>query len=194
MDSDSSGTPGESEASSEPPPPGEGGSVDPGGSAFKFDPYTGRALGPDPDPGPHSVRRRWLVFGLIGVLVVALAAGVFAAVGHHGGHDLTIAMDLTNSSDPTIEQFSSGCDVADTGYDDLKAGAPVTIRDSKAEVLASTFLSDGKTVGEDCTWKLRVHVPDSDFYAIEVSHRGSVTYTRQDLERNGWEADLSIGG
>jgi len=48
-------------------------------------------------------------------------------------------------------------------------------------------------VPSDCTFSLAVEVPDSDFYQIEVGHRGAVTYSESDLQSNGWTADLSIG-
>ncbi|WP_155855285.1 hypothetical protein [Actinotalea ferrariae] len=44
-----------------------------------------------------------------------------------------------------------------------------------------------------CTFPFTVDVPDSDFYSIEVAHRGKVNFSRQDLEAEGWVVALSVG-
>jgi hypothetical protein len=36
-------------------------------------------------------------------------------------------------------------------------------------------------------------LPDRDAYRIQVSNRGYVEFSRADLERSGWKADLTIG-
>jgi hypothetical protein len=109
-------------------------------------------------------------------------------------HDLRITLDLNNKSDFSINRFSSGCNVSDTGYEDLSAGSPVTVKDGQGKVLAATFLPTGSDGGSSiCHFEMTVKVPDADFYQVEVSHRGVLTYSIQDMELNGWKASLSIG-
>jgi hypothetical protein len=109
-------------------------------------------------------------------------------------HELSIFFQLTNKPELFLSPNKKGCNVKGTGYQDLSAGAPVTVKDATGTILASTFLPRGTTVGNLCEWTMSVTVPDSTFYQIEVSHRGEVTFAESDLETNGWEADLSIGG
>jgi hypothetical protein len=103
-------------------------------------------------------------------------------------------LDLNNKPDFSIDRFSSGCNVSDTGYEDLSAGSPVTVKDGQGKVLAATFLPTGSDGGSSiCHFEMTVKVPDADFYQVEVSHRGVLTYSMQDMELNGWKASLSIG-
>jgi hypothetical protein len=44
-----------------------------------------------------------------------------------------------------------------------------------------------------CIFPFSVKVPDTDFYAIEISHRGGANYTRSDLAHMHWHVDLDIG-
>jgi hypothetical protein len=36
-------------------------------------------------------------------------------------------------------------------------------------------------------------VSDSEFYSIEVSNRGEVTYSRAELESQGWSLKFKLG-
>ena len=142
----------------------------------------------------------WLLFVPLLILIVILAVGLWAllrsgsnAVLGTQTNTLTITLDLYNPADPSIGRYGKGCDVSDTGYDDISTGAPVTVKDKARTVLASAFLGNGTSAGSDCTFSLAVEVPDSDFYQIEVGHRGAVTFSESDLQSNGWTADLSIG-
>jgi hypothetical protein len=38
-----------------------------------------------------------------------------------------------------------------------------------------------------------VDAEDADFYSVEVSHRGEITYSRDELEAAGWSIDLTLG-
>ena len=47
---------------------------------------------------------------------------------------------------------------------------------------------------DDCVFSFSLTVPDRDAYRIEVGKRpGQVPFTRSDLEKSGWKADLTIG-
>jgi hypothetical protein len=84
----------------------------------------------------------------------------------------------------------------DEGYDDLEEGAQVRVRDGDGKLLATADLRDGvfDAVIEDCTFRFTVlDVPDADFYSVEVSHRGEVSYSRKEIEGNDWTVALSVG-
>jgi len=106
---------------------------------------------------------------------------------------MTISLVLNNPSDTSIGRYSRGCDVADSGYSDISAGAPVTVKDDAGKVLASTFLESGIDQGPECLFTVTVQVPDSKFYQVEVSHRGVLTYTETQLVADGWTASLTLG-
>jgi hypothetical protein len=94
------------------------------------------------------------------------------------------------------------------GYDDIQAGTQVTVRDAGGQIIAvgslgpgvahddmgTPMTSDDPIESPMCVFPILVRdVPDSDFYAIEVSHRGELTFTRAELESLNWEVRFSLG-
>jgi hypothetical protein len=69
------------------------------------------------------------------------------------------------------------------GYDDIKAGTQVTVTDAAGKVIALGDLDAGVSSKTGCEFDFSVTgVPDgSDFYSVEVAHRGELRYTRADL-------------
>jgi hypothetical protein len=163
----------------EPKTPPRGDSPPPGDESLsedapRFDPYTGKPLLPEApsDPPQHrfdpytgkpidasearSSRRPLIIAGAV-VLIVILGVGLWAllrsgsnAVLGTQTNTLTITLDLYNPADPSIGRYGKGCDVSDTGYDDISTGAPVTVKDKSGTVLASSFLGSGTSAGSDC--------------------------------------------
>ena len=87
----------------------------------------------------------------------------------------------------------NGC-VGTGGYDDISAGASVTVRDGNGKTLATSELGSGDALsGVGCTYEFTVDVPDADFYRVEVSHRGELEFSRGELEQAGWEVHASLG-
>lgn len=68
------------------------------------------------------------------------------------------------------------------GYDDMAAGAGVTIYDATGKAIAIGNLDEGTTVGDDCKFHFAVNdVPiqdGSDIYSVEISHRGRIQFTQ----------------
>jgi len=89
------------------------------------------------------------------------------------------------------------------GYDDVNEGAQVVVKDSGGQVIGAGGLGPGLAVGEPtssrrftdfCVFLFEVAaLPDSEFYSVEVSHRGELTYSATKLEADGWEVVLSLG-
>lgn len=86
------------------------------------------------------------------------------------------------------------------GYDDIRAGAQVTVKDENGTVIATGRLEGGQQVEVPsatlyiCEFGFQVDVPaDKSFYAIEVSHRGEITYSRAEMEESAWTVDLELG-
>lgn len=69
----------------------------------------------------------------------------------------------------------------------------------------SGWLSDGPESPEDieellrdgegfmCVLYFEADIKDSDFYAIELGSRGDLSYSREDLEENGFTVSFSLG-
>jgi hypothetical protein len=96
--------------------------------------------------------------------------------------------------------FGAPCTGRDAGFPDLRQGTEVRVRDGTGAVLARTTLQGGtlqrgKLRGrdDDCVFAYSVSVPERDAYRIEVGRRGGARFTKADLERSNWRADLTIG-
>jgi hypothetical protein len=77
----------------------------------------------------------------------------------------------------------------------------VRVRDDTKSVVGTAALRggtlrDGPLRGndDDCVFSFSLTVPERDAYRIEVGKRpGQVLFTRSDLEKSSWKADLTIG-
>jgi hypothetical protein len=96
--------------------------------------------------------------------------------------------------------YGASCVAADAGYADIHAGTPVVVRDESSAVVGSATLGAGilrkqplRGRDDDCLFRFSLTVPDRADYEIEVSKRGAVAFSRADLERAQWTANLTIG-
>lgn len=147
---------------------------------------------------PPAAKRRWphpLVTGLAGLVVGAGAVGL--AWGLSGGgsdapKSFTLAgtMTLTGDNVP-VGDTSEDC-TGYSGYEDIAAGASVTVYDSAGKVVATGALGTGKPHSAACVFPLRVpEVPGgSKFYRVEVSHRGQITVTAAEAKAGELAASL----
>jgi hypothetical protein len=115
--------------------------------------------------------------------VVAVVVAVVAVVSLTGG-DSKIAVKggvlLTTES---INSSQGRC-AGSGGYEDMDAGTSVTIFDASGTTIATSTLDKGTptdAVGSSCLFTFEAQVPSGDFYAIEVSHRGKVTFTKAEM-------------
>lgn len=101
------------------------------------------------------------------------------------------------SGDPGESCSGSG------GYDDIRGGAQVTVSNESGDVLAVGRLGAGEGVpassatGSDflyCKFEFEVTgVPRAEIYTIEVSHRGGLSYSFEEMESQGWTVEFSLG-
>jgi hypothetical protein len=83
----------------------------------------------------------------------------------------------------------------------MTEGASVTVKDGKGALIATGSLQAGDSgaalvLGQSVTCDMPfevTNVPDADFYQVEVSHRGAITYSKADLESKGWIVSFSLG-
>ncbi|MCV0377535.1 hypothetical protein [Microbacterium sp.] len=82
------------------------------------------------------------------------------------------------------------------GYNDINAGAQVVVRSESGAVIGTGTLGEGEMDSPDgCAFPFTVgRLPNAAFYTIEVANRDGPSYSFDDLEREGWEVRLSIGG
>lgn len=79
---------------------------------------------------------------------------------------------------PTDDCWGSG------GYGDLKQGAQITVTDAGGKVIALGQLGAGRMSGDACVMLFTLDVPAGhDFYGVEISHRGVVRYTADQMHR-----------
>lgn len=148
--------------------------------------------GPPPAglPAPLVVRsgvpRPLVALGLGGFGALALVLVVLLALG---GRTFTLEGSLT-----LVDTYGSGSSCATFGgYSDIAPGADVTIRDAEGTVVASGALQSGRYSGAGCRFPFAISdVPSgSAFYHVEVTHRGLVTFTAEELAAGG--AHLTLG-
>lgn len=126
------------------------------------------------------------------VLLAALLLVTFACGGSQTLHG---TITLTSSSG--VSHSGTKCN-GTGGYDDLTGGAPVTVKNENGSVIATGSLDEGvsdttyPTVS--CHFSFTIpNLPDAKFYSIEVTHRGALTYSQDQLKSKDWKVDLSIG-
>lgn len=139
---------------------------------------------------------------LIGGLAVALTRG-------GGGHTIRGSMDL---ADVQVTRPGEPC-TGSGGYSDVAPGAPVIVRNGAGDTIATSELELGRSIGEDgkierdgqnvtqtfgavegCRFTFTIDdVPNSKFYAVEVSHRGALTYSKKQMEERAWKVSLTLG-
>jgi hypothetical protein len=125
----------------------------------------------------------------------ALLAIVFLLSAACGSSTLHGSVTLTTSDG--LSRSGSACS-GTGGYEDLTGGAPVTITNESGAIIATGSLDAGVS---DATYPTVVchfaytisNVPAAKFYTVEVSHRGGLTYSQEQLDANGWKSDATIG-
>lgn len=109
-------------------------------------------------------------------------------------HTLTGTMSL---HDPTsFAGLASGASCSGSGgYSDISTDAQVTVSDGASTVLAVSNLNPGKADGSgNCVFDFTVNnVPNANFYQVEVSHRGKLDYSYQQLSADNFQISTTLG-
>jgi hypothetical protein len=82
-------------------------------------------------------------------------------------------------------------------YDDIKAGAEVTVKNESGKIIGTSQLTDQPIrVPEDkCVLNFQVtSLPVADSYSIAVGRRGEMTYSYADMQKANWMVALTVGG
>lgn len=141
----------------------------------------------------QSHRVRWFVAV---VLVVAIGGIIFTQT--RGGQKQDIAGEFTLMDGAIRSDNNPDTCVGDGGYDDIRGGIAVTVRDGSGTVIATGELGSGETellLIDWCTFPIVVKdVPTAEFYSIEVGRRGELTYSHEEMEDQDWSVFFTLGG
>jgi hypothetical protein len=86
------------------------------------------------------------------------------------------------------------CIFAVPRFEDVGEGATVTVKDGAGSIVGVSKLESAiSTSFNDCVFPFSVTVSDAEFYAIEVSRRGELNFSKADLESKGWMVQLKLG-
>lgn len=135
---------------------------------------------------------------------------VFAACGSGGGgsdsapNSQSITGTMTMITGPGDADYDrdpavGGSCEGSGGFDDIRSGASVVVRNEEGTTIASGRLEPGEITSvykgtiPTCEWAFEIRdVPDAEFYEIEVSHRGGLQYSKAEMEEMNWEVAFSI--
>ena len=120
-----------------------------------------------------------------------IAVDTFCPLFSQGFHilekaDVTGTFVLTdNSGAEGIVSDGAKCQGAN-GYADVNAGTPVTVKNGKGNVLATTTLGPGKSGTANCTFTFTVPLTEGeDRYVLSVGRRGEFSYSFEQLVAKG---------
>lgn len=162
-------------------------------------------------PAPRNSRRR----KMLAVVAVAALAGISAAgamlffrgndaVGHVVpaiAEKHTVSGTMTVYAGTLGYKFGEFCS-GRGGYDDIQVGTNVTIKDGTGTIIGTGSLGRGRAaepVGVEnyalgCEFSFRVpDVRKAAFYEVEVSHRGGLTFSYDELKTKGWFVRATLG-
>jgi hypothetical protein len=145
-------------------------------------------------------RTRVVAGGFAAVVVLAFASGAAsAATTKSDQHTIIGYLSLQEAGG----YFVGPCH-GSGGYVDIDQGTPVTVRDESGDVIGEGKFGVGKPTGSAIGGKLGYHsacvfrfvvrnVPVSATYTFEVSKRGGLTYTYQELAKSKWKLGAVLG-
>lgn len=150
----------------------------------------GPALGQPPRSNVAQI-----VGGVAGGILLAAAVLWVATSGVLSPHrTVTGTLQLYSGSDGDQYKNVGGICWGTGGYDDLKAGATIVLKDEAGKLVGTSSLESGKGDLLSCEFAFTIHdVGDARIYQSSIGHRGGPSWTREQMEAMGWRIGLSIG-
>lgn len=163
------------------------------------------------EPGrTRATKRAVLAGGAVGALVIVSAGAFFLGrsaktpatrvesttqppTATASEFSLTGSLDLKTSSLTAVDLLSDGGPCSGKGgYSDIADGTQVVVSDGAGATLALGQITNSVYSPADCHFDLAVdHIPAGrSFYKVEVSHRGGVQYTEQQMKQG---VSLTLG-
>lgn len=133
-----------------------------------------------PTPPARAARRRRPLVWILAVL------GALVLLGGAAGVYFVAFAPITVNGSVTVANAGQGFTTTEcrgTGaFSDLAGGTAVVISDASGKTIALGQLQPGHVSGTNCVFQFSVEAPRSDFYGIEVSHRGVVKYSLAEVQ------------
>ena len=150
-----------------------------------------------------------IVAGIVAIIIiVALASGLgWVLIKQHKAQPTNSSSSSSSSNtnnvtgtlslkDTSFVNMTSGdaCE-GSGGYSDITQGAQVVASDNANTILAVSSLSAGVADGSgNCVFSFTINnVPYSAFYQFQVSHRGQLAYSYQQLSSNNFAISTTLG-
>ena len=150
-------------------------------------------------PNPSMEKRSsGLKSFVLQALVILLILGVawFFMEGPLARHKIlgNLTVTDTNPGHPSLMMLSSDLCRARGENDDINESTVIVVRDGNAVELATGTLGRGVPIDADsCEFGFVIEVPKAEIYRFSIAGRGTVTYTREQLSKNEWNAGFVIG-
>lgn len=124
--------------------------------------------------------------------VVFSSLTLIAVLGCGGGNKLVTGSITVRDTD---QAYSTGASCStDGGYDDVRIGTDVVVKDGQGAIIGVGSLEEGEADNAfDCRFDFSLEVKDSEFYSFEIGDRGELSYSRADLEAQSWNVAFSLG-
>lgn len=157
-----------------------------------------------PELEPEVKAKPWRKLVIIGgavLAVLAIAVGLFVSVQNKPAEKVTVVgtialvQELADSKYGTDNYGVSGGICAGAGgYDDLRSGASVTVYGAAHQIIGVGNLGVGTELSGMCYWGTEVTVPAGEaFYSMEVTHRGELTASADEIADGRLLISGSIG-
>ncbi|MEW1602127.1 hypothetical protein [Streptomyces sp. NPDC093808] len=155
------------------------------------------SAGPFPVPPGHpptASGSRWARLSRGAVLAVGVGLGAAVVGACWAGVSLADRSGETFSTDGTLTVIGIGTGLASgapctgtDGYSDIDFGTQVSVTDAAGTLVAKGSLGLGEKTELGCEFPFTVDdiTPGSKFYTVEVSHRGGLTQTEDELRAGG---------
>lgn len=99
--------------------------------------------------------------------------------------------------DDGYEYWSEGTWCTGTGrYGDIGGDTQIVVKNDVGKTIAIGSLQSGSIANGSCLFPIEIEdIPDSGFYVIEIGsgRRGSLSYSRKEMQSMNWELGISIG-
>ncbi len=140
-------------------------------------------------------------FSLILVAVLLVGCGGTAPVTPSPSpipsHIITGSLKLFGVGHISLRGYPPAICEGTGGYDDVRAGASIVVLNESGTTIGTVALPPGAMAQRD-TWACWFDftlpgIPDAPFYSVKVNQRAGPTWSRAQMEANGWKVELALG-
>ena len=148
-------------------------------------------MAPEAEPeAVKSKRNPWIIAGVMVAVLAVAGAGVGLFLALKPPADVTVVAtvglmqeisDNKYGTDNYLAMSDDKC-VGLGGYDDLSAGAGVTVYGASGQIIGVGSLDEGIDIGDMCLFSSEITVPGGEaFYSMEVTHRGELRASASEI-------------